>query len=174
MLYTRKGDNGTTGLFGTKDRYSKDSKVFDALGTLDELNSLLGVCRAKSLMYEDIAQDLKYVQECIFIAQAEIAGADKSVTDEKVEDLETRIALLEKKIANPHGFVISGENELSALLDHARAVSRRAERRVIAISNERKVSDSTSKFLNRLSSFLYAAARYISLVNESKESSPSY
>lgn len=166
-----------TGLFATPERFPKDGPVFEALGTLDELNSLLGICRIKSSdrgSELSLADSLRYVQECIFIAQAELAGANKSVTDQKVTNLETRIAQLENKVINPHGFVISGENEFSALLDYARAVARRAERRMITAGKTRELSAGTLKFFNRLSSFLYAAARYTAQSSGVKESSPVY
>ena len=177
MLYTRKGDDGTSGLLGTKKRFPKNSPVYDALGTLDELNSLLGVCRAYAMRKKrkiDIAGEIRNVQEQLFIIQAELAGAPKSILPKHIKELESTIKKFEKLIENPHAFVISGTTELSALLDYARAVSRRAERQVLGAQKTQKVSSPTRTYLNRLSSLLYALARYTATIKGAKESSPSY
>ena len=177
MLYTRKGDDGTSGLLGTKARFPKNSSVYDALGTLDELNSLLGVCRACSLREQggvDMSDKIQNVQERLFIIQAELAGAPKSISSEHIKELETTTEKFEKLIENPHAFVISGTTELSALLDYARAVSRRAEREGLDAHITRKISSPTRTYLNRLSSLLYALARYTASIKGTKESSPSY
>lgn len=177
MLYTRKGDKGMSGLFGTKERFSKDSPVYEALGTVDELNSLLGVCRAHSgkIKNDFISNEILKVQECLFIIQAELAGADKSLEQTAVDNLEQTIEVFESEIANPHSFVIPGATELSALFDYARAVSRKAERTVISTqSGKIIVSPETLAYLNRLSSFLYALARYSVVKEDKKETSPSY
>src|ERR1700690_1050076 len=101
MLYTRKGDSGTSGLFGTKTRLPKNSPVYDALGALDELNSLLGFCSAVSTRKEfriphHIPVLVRGVQERLFIAQAELAGAHKSITEAQVKTLEDSINKLEE------------------------------------------------------------------------------
>ncbi len=176
MLFTRKGDGGTSGLYGTGERLPKDSSVFEALGTLDELNSLLGVCYAAARKSEEegAAVLVRAVQETLFIIQAELAGARKAVEERAVDALEGAIGGLEKKIENPHSFVIAGETELAALFDYARAVSRRAERRVIAADPFRPVSPATRKYLNRLSSLLYALARSAAASKKAAEKEPSY
>ena len=179
MLYTRKGDGGTSGLFGTKERFPKDSPVYEALGTLDELNSLLGLCRAKASAHAnggelDISKEIVRVQEVLFVTQAQIAGAAKEVTQPHVDALETVIGVLESKIENPHAFVIPGATELSALFDYARAVSRRAERTVVAARVQRPLPPAAGAYLNRLSSLLYALARYTAAQEGAKELSPQY
>src|SRR3989344_6023526 len=111
MLYTRTGDDGTSGLFGTSKRFSKDSSVYDALGTVDELNSLLGLCRAHPHRLNPdigISHEIKKVQERLFIIQAELAGAKKSITKLQVEELEGTIDYIERLLRNPHAFVIPG------------------------------------------------------------------
>jgi cob(I)alamin adenosyltransferase len=164
MLYTRKGDTGTSGLFGTKERFAKNDAIYDALGTLDELNSLLGFCRARALHDSCggplIAADILMTQECLFIVQAEIAGSDTKLTKRHLDDLERCIEEYEREFANPHSFIIPGTTELSGMLDYARAVSRRAERAVTSIASRRAISKQSQAYLNRLSSYLYAAARF--------------
>lgn len=176
MLYTRKGDDGTSGLFGTKDRLPKDSPIYDALGALDELNSLLGVCRARLVSYSlfRLHDAVEKSQESLFIIQAELAGAEKALPQEHVDILENAVNSIEKLIENPHAFVIPGATELSGLLDYARAVSRRTERVVISVRADHTISPTSVAYLNRLSSFLYALARYAAAEAKAKESSPSY
>ncbi len=177
MLYTRRGDDGTSGLFDTRERFSKDSLVYHALGTLDELNSLLGICRARIVEIKselDAPGEILKAQERLFIIQAELAGARKSILPVHVSELEGVIAELENKIANPHAFIIPGATALSALCDYARAVSRRTERVVISLHQTRAVSPLTLAYLNRLSSFLYALARYAAKEAHSAELLPSY
>lgn len=177
MLYTRKGDDGTSGLIGTKKRFSKNSPVYDALGTLDELNSLLGVCHAYSLDSKgriNISSEIRNIQENLFIIQSEVAGAPKTILSDHIKELEFAIERIESLIENPHAFVIAGATKLSALLDYARSVSRRAERRVLKICTKNKISLETRIYLNRLSSLLYVLARYSSKVADKRETSPSY
>ena len=176
MLYTRNGDKGTSGLFGTKERLSKDSPVFEALGTVDELNSLLGICRARFAKIKDerISSEILKVQECLFIVQAELARVEKSLEHSHLDSLEQTIQEFESEITNPHSFVIPGVTEFSALFDYARAVSRRAERTVIAAQSGTPVSPETLAYLNRLSSLLYVLARYVAMEKNINELSPSY
>ncbi|HEX8994139.1 MAG TPA: cob(I)yrinic acid a,c-diamide adenosyltransferase, partial [Candidatus Paceibacterota bacterium] len=155
MLYTGKGDNGTSGLFGACERFSKDDPVFEALGMIDELNSLLGVCFAKA--GGDVADALRRVQEDLFVVQAQLAGADKKIEIVRVERLEKEIAEIETALTPPTSFVIAGATELSALLDYARAVARRAERSVVR-AHSSAATPELLKYLNRLSSLLYALA----------------
>jgi cob(I)alamin adenosyltransferase len=177
MLYTRKGDDGTSGLFGTKARFPKNSPIYEALGTVDELNSLLGVCRAHSNSGKrdiNVADEIKKVQECLFIIQAELAGAPKSVSERHIKELERVVEKIEIVIENPHSFLIPGSTKTSALLDYARSLARRTERAVLNTHSARKISSQTLVYLNRLSSLLYALARYVATKEGVKEVSPSY
>ncbi len=177
MLFTRKGDDGTSGLFGTPERLPKDSPLYEALGTLDELNSLLGICFAQADgMHGEppFKPVLRSAQESLFIVQAELAGADKTLTQTNVDALEETIAEFEQRIENPHSFVIAGVSEISAFLDYARTVSRRAERRVLSARTIRETSPATRKYLNRLSSLLYVLARAAGSRTGKKEQKPSY
>jgi cob(I)alamin adenosyltransferase len=177
MLYTRKGDNGTSGLFGTKERFPKNDPVYEALGTLDELNSLLGICRvyANGVGGEiDLPTEIRLAQESLFIIQAELAGSDKHVGAERIESLESVIDGIEDTTGNPHAFVIPGATSLSAFLDYARTVARRAERSIIEVSVRKRLSDESLAYLNRLSSLLYALARYTTMKEGAEEASPTY
>jgi cob(I)alamin adenosyltransferase len=177
MLYTKKGDAGTTQFFDSKkgERTSKNSLRAEALGSLDELNSFLGLCKTKTTT-SYIKKLLEEVQENLFIVQAELAGASKKITDEKVKKLESAIDEIEKEIPSVKGFSIAGGTELSALLDVARTIARRTERAVIAVCDkgEGKLSEESRSYLNRLSSFLFALARLVNHQSGVKEKNPSY
>jgi cob(I)alamin adenosyltransferase len=177
MLYTRRGDDGTTGLFGTAERFAKSGPLYEALGTVDELNSLLGLCRATlggRVAEIDVADALRQAQEYLFVIQAELAGAPKTLSPAQVEALEAMIEHLAATISPPRTFVIAGATALTALLDYARAVARRAERAVIRASVEREITPASRAYLNRLSSFLYAAARYEATRAGVLEEAPTY
>ena len=127
-------------------------------------------------------QDLKIeevihkIQENLFIIQAQVAGADKKIAKEKVKEMEKMIGEIEKKLPPIKTFMISGSTEISALFDFARTLGRRAERRVVAVGEDHLViiDKETLVYLNRLSSLLYAFARYFSIEAGVKESSPKY
>ncbi len=193
MLYTRKGDNGMTGTFGCDQKISKSSAIAEALGALDETNSFLGFCKAKSdelrIMNNEIGvkEIIHNVQQNLFIIQAEVAGAEKNIGGEKVKDLEEIIDWAEKELPEIKTFFISGATELSALFDTARTIARRAERRVVeagepafaksssvAKEGKVKIGKNSLAYLNRLSSLLYALARLSAYKSGAKEESPSY
>lgn len=179
MLYTRKGDTGTTKTFGCDQRVSKSSAIAEALGSLDEMNSFLGVVKClenSSKIIPDLAEILLSVQEKLFIIQAQVAGSDKVLEPEKVTELEQIIDSIEQELPPIKTFFISGGTSLAATLDYARTLARRAERRVVAVSEEGRalVAPSTLAYLNRLSSLLYALARLANHKSGIKEQPPSY
>lgn len=182
MLYTRKGDKGDTGTFGCDQRMSKSSAVAEALGTLDECNSFLGVCKtdskAKSPLLEgySFADMLGWIQQNLFIVQSHIAGAEKTIAKEKIAHIEQAIDAIEKEMPPITTFFVSGGTEFAAKLDFARTLARRAERRVVAVSEEQKanVASEILVFLNRLSSLLYALARLSNHKSGITEKPPTY
>jgi cob(I)alamin adenosyltransferase len=184
MLYTRKGDNGTTKTFGCDQRISKSSAVAEALGALDEANSFLGLARAKAkktsfkvrnkkINFSDLVLDM---QQNLFIVQAEIAGATLSITKDKIEKIENIVDEIEKVLPPIKSFFLSGATETSATFDFARTLVRRAERRVVEVKEEGEavVSGETLSYLNRLSSLLYALARISNKIKGAKETKPNY
>ena len=105
MLYTRKGDNGTTKTFGCDQRISKSSLIAEALGSLDEMNSFLGLCKVKAQEKKFIVSKEKKgneviheIQKNLFIVQAELAGASMSIDEEKVKGLEMMVDSIEKEL----------------------------------------------------------------------------
>lgn len=184
MLYTRKGDDGSTKTFGCDQRISKSSLVAEALGSLDEINSFLGLARAKTagmsfkigsgkIKFSDVILE---VQQNLFIVQAEVAGSPMSISADKVTRVEYIVDEIEKVLPPIKSFFISGATEIGATFDFARTLARRAERRIVAAKEEGKitVSAKTLSYLNRLSSLLYALARISSHVEGAKEIKPDY
>jgi cob(I)alamin adenosyltransferase len=183
MLYTRKGDTGTTKTFGCDQRISKSSIIAEALGSLDEINSYLGFCKVKCsfeklLVSGNVSVDkiVHNIQKNLFIVQAELAGASMFIDEEKVKEVEKIIDSIEKELPPIKTFFISGGTELASIFDIARTISRRAERRVVGVTEEGKtpINKSTLAYLNRLSSLLYAFARLANHRAGIDEESPDY
>ena len=182
-FFTGKGDEGTTKLFDSPQgvRVSKTSPIFETLGMLDELNALTGWCRAACptdfLAGERTAAAiLRDVQDHLFTIQAEVAGAPKCVPPSSVEQLGGVIGGIERSLPPVTTFLVPGGTELSARLDIARAVSRRAERRLVQLheSGERAVSPSGRAYANRLSSLFYALTRLANRYEGAEETPPEY
>lgn len=191
MLYTGKGDNGMTSLYGCDQRLSKSSAIAEALGTVDEINSFLGLVKATAKRdgyslagktFHDIAHE---IQHDLFIVQAELAGADKRMDEAHVTKLEKWIAVAEGELPPIKTFFVPGQTELGALFDVARTVARRAERRVIGALELHAGEEGTPvlgeeekppllAYLNRLSSVLYALARLSVHKSGLKEEAPHY
>ena len=186
MLYTRKGDKGTSKLFCSKpgERLSKTDTVFEALGEIDQLNSLLGLCRAynKNTFIRvkrkkvSVAEIVRSVQDALFVVQAELAGAPKKIKKSALDEMETLINDIEKEMPTIKTFRLSGETKESSWFDYTRAVARHAERKALvhAHKHPKAVSQTTRQFLNRLSSLLYACGRVIAHQKGAKEKPPTY
>ena len=169
-IYTRKGDDGTTGLW-YGGRVPKFSGRPEAYGSVDEAAAALGLCRAAAERDGELYEDILRVQNELFVAGAELATAPEAaerlepgvskISPEMVERLESDIDRYMERVDLPPKFVIPGGTELSARLDVARAAVRRAERRVSALHHEGHLADDTVLvYLNRLSDTLFAMARF--------------
>lgn len=174
MLYTGKGDHGTTKVFGCNLRLPKYALQVEALGDLDELNCKIGLCSAMARERDpQLASMLSTIQEHLFCVQACVGGAEKELSPNALSELEGFIAGAERELPPLHSFVIPGATVLSGALDVARAVARRAERRVAELG-ERPHSLEFLPYLNRLSSALFAAARLAALRAGATEHAPRY
>ena len=182
-LFTRKGDDGTTGTFGCNQRMSKSSATAEALGSLDEINSYLGFVKIRSRDFDfkvpdgrNFSEIINEVQQNLFIIQAETAGADKKITEEKVKKIETIIDEIEKELPPIKSFFVSGGTELSSTLDFSRTLVRRAERRVVEAHENKvpEISEYTLAYMNRLSRLMYALARLSKNVSGITEEPPHY
>ncbi|PIR41053.1 MAG: ATP:cob(I)alamin adenosyltransferase, partial [Candidatus Yonathbacteria bacterium CG10_big_fil_rev_8_21_14_0_10_43_136] len=161
--------------FGCDQRFSKSSAIAEALGTLDEVNSFLGVVKVKAEASE-VSKIISDVQQNLFTIQAEVAGAEKHIGEEKARELGKIINAIETELPPIKTFFVSGGTELASLLDLARALSRRAERRVVGVADEGavRVGKETLAYLNRLSSLLYALARQTNYKSGITEEPPMY
>lgn len=160
-IYTKTGDNGTTGLL-TGKRYKKSNAVFDVLGNLDELNASLGLVSVTKI--KNLSPLIVQIQSDLFIVGALIAG--KKINQKNMEYFETRLQEIEKTIDfyesknNPlTNFILPGGCIDSIYLHAARAICRKTERSFVGYVKSRKYSGIV-KYLNRLSDLLFVLARY--------------
>ena len=169
-IYTRKGDDGSTGLW-YGGRVAKSDMRPEAYGSIDEAASELGLCRVAARDNQELYDDILRIQNELFVAGAELATAPEAagrlqpgvskVTTEMVERLEADIDRYMERVNLPPKFVIPGGTELSARLDVARTAVRRAERRVSAMRESGQLPDDTVlRYLNRASDAIYAMARF--------------
>jgi cob(I)alamin adenosyltransferase len=168
-IYTRKGDDGTTGLlYG--GRVPKDDLRTQVYGTLDETVSVLGLARAHGLVPR-VEEIVTRLQREMFVVGAQLATAEgnqhklevgvSKVSDEMTSRLEAEIDELLAEHPIPNEFILPGETQGSAALDLARSVVRRAEREAVAMDRAGVVADrEIMRYINRVSDLLYALARY--------------
>ena len=175
MIYTKTGDGGTTSLVGGS-RVNKDDVRVEAYGTVDELNSHIGLLaemlRPRQGGYYD---ELKAVQRNLFTLQTLLATEDEALyarlpqlAEEEVEILERQIDTLSDKLPKLHSFVIAGGTLMGAQCHVARTVCRRAERCVVTLSRQTAVDATLLRYLNRLSDYLFVLARY-AVVSEGQQ-----
>lgn len=169
-IYTRTGDDGSTGLW-YGGRVRKSDPRPEAYGSVDEAACALGLCRAAARVDPDLHDDILRIQSELFVAGAELATAAEAaqrlepgvskVSAEMVERLEADIDRYMSHVDLPPKFVIPGGTELSARLDLARSTLRRAERRVVDLHAAGELADaSVLTYINRASDALFAMARY--------------
>jgi cob(I)alamin adenosyltransferase len=167
-IYTKTGDRGETGLFDGS-RASKASPRVEAYGDVDELNAMLGVALAFIREDQELRSCLLDIQRDLFVVGAHLAdpkarveakrGAKASLTEDKVTQLERWIDHFEEQLPPLRQFILPGGSKGGATLHHARTVCRRAERQVVALSQQVDISPLLIIYLNRLSDFLFVAAR---------------
>jgi cob(I)alamin adenosyltransferase len=166
-IYTRKGDDGTTGLYGG-GRVPKDSAAPEAYGTVDEAQAALGLARAAAGKGSELDALLVAVERDLWVLMAELAtepeqahklvdGATR-VTAEMVAALEAHIDAFTARFEQPTEFVVPGEHEVAARLDVARTVVRRAERRSMAVAAP---GSHVLPYLNRLSDLCWTLGRFV-------------
>ncbi len=179
VYYTGRGDNGETSVMG-KGRVKKDDPIVKAIGDIDELNSVVGVVIANT-DDEKVNRNLRIIQDRLFVVGAEIASSlesgikpKSSINENSVKELEKEIDELGKSLPELKKFVLPNGCVSSSYLHLARSVARRAERSAASLSKSNKVNPDILKYLNRLSSFFFAAALYMNKKNNIKETNPTY
>ena len=162
-IYTRTGDDGTTGLFGGP-RVAKDDLRIAAYGTIDELNAFLGLCRVNGLPRE-LDDEVFRIQHELFSLGAELASPDAQssgtalLEEWSVSRLERRIDQFERDLAPLKTFILPGGCAASAALHAARCVCRRAERELVSLAKSAPVRATLLKYVNRVSDLLFVFAR---------------
>lgn len=173
-IYTGTGDKGETSLMGGRTR--KDDPRIEAVGSIDELNSAIGV--AISFQNDKRVVDiLKDIQDRLFTVGAELSAVSDYVktpriNEDHVKDIENKIDGFE--LGEIKKFILPSGTKSSVLLHSARTVARRAERRVTSLANSEKLNEHLLRYLNRLSSLLFALSVYVNRKEGGKEENPSY
>ncbi|OGH33909.1 MAG: ATP:cob(I)alamin adenosyltransferase [Candidatus Levybacteria bacterium RIFCSPHIGHO2_02_FULL_42_12] len=171
-IYTKTGDKGETSLFGGQ-RVSKSDVRVESYGTIDELNSAIGiVLSVTNNKQKTIRKELIKIQNDLF----EIGSALANPTSKSIRDLEKRVGEFEKLIDELtssvpplQNFILPGGGRGGSLLHFARTVCRRAERWTVALSKKEKVDTNILIYLNRLSDLLFTMARYVNWKEKKKE-----
>lgn len=163
-IYTKKGDKGETSLFRGV-RVSKASDLVEAYGTVDELNTVVGM--ATPLDTTDYTKELvNVIQNTLFVLGSDLATPlDKKeridrIDEPDIEYLEKAIDYMETTLPPLKHFILPGGTQAAAVFHHARTVCRRAERAVVRCSYDTEISEFPVKYLNRLSDFFFVLARY--------------
>ncbi|SFJ49827.1 cob(I)alamin adenosyltransferase [Terrisporobacter glycolicus] len=161
-IYTKTGDKGKTSLYDGS-RVDKDDIRVESYGTLDELNSYIGLCT--NYAKDQDKEVLRSIQIKLFAVSAELATREDGkyktpITEDDVVSLEKIIDSYISKIDKMDAFIVPGTSLLSANLHIARTICRKAERRIISLSKVETVNPQLLKYINRLSDVIYAIARY--------------
>ncbi|MDC7289316.1 cob(I)yrinic acid a,c-diamide adenosyltransferase [Blautia schinkii] len=170
-IYTKNGDKGTTDLIRTKNVSKSDDRI-QLVGTIDELTSHLGL--VKTMLDDgDTIRTLEGIQGTLITVMAGVAdpyNREYKINDDKTELLEAEIDRMEAMFERPKKFILPGSCRLSAEIDVARTVARRAERALASVSVKFGADTGTKKYMNRLADYLYVLARYMDARGNSKKS----
>lgn len=167
-IYTKTGDSGTTGLFGGT-RVSKDHLRIETYGTVDELNAIIGIALSNDVsMSSSLREELTDISALLFTLGADLATpidpppvyAIPRVEEQHITWLETMIDAYDTQLEPLKNFILPGGTVGAAHLHHARTVCRRAERIAVSLAHSEDIGAYAVKFLNRLSDYLFTAARY--------------
>lgn len=167
-IYTKAGDDGSTGLIGGQRVRKSDARI-DCVGAVDEINASLGWCAAcaeatQASQLRQIQNDLFVIGSHLALADGATAGASLPLLEESiVSRLEMEIDAAERDLPPLRNFILPGGTEVAARLHLARTVCRRAERRVVAFALDRPVPVVILTYLNRLSDWLFVQARHANL-----------
>lgn len=180
-IYTKTGDKGETSLYSGQ-RVPKNDPFIEAVGTVDECNSAIGIALAhlpKSGPFIEVKKELEAIQHALFDVGAALATPRNRAIHSKLEKtrfdleasrcLEKWIDAMEEKLEPLHTFILPGGHPSGAHLHLARSICRRAERVIVPLNRHTEVSDHVFIYLNRLSDYLFVASRYLNHLNGSPE-----
>lgn len=163
-VVTKTGDKGETSVFDATSkkmrRVSKDGAQIEAIGTIDELNSYIGVVISET-RDTDFHKTLRKIQKELFSIGSIIAGSDLAFTASRAKRLESHIEKIEHDLPSLSNFILPGGQPLAARCMYARALTRRAERSVVAYGVHVKIRKPVRQYLNRLSDYFFVVARKI-------------
>lgn len=172
-IYTKTGDRGTTSLFGGK-RVAKSDLRIDAYGNVDELNSMLGAIIAEVVDVE-IKKPLVRIQSELMVLGSDLATPNDvrikipRVTSVFVSRLEREIDAWEKKLPKLKNFILPSGSPISSKIHLARSIARRSERAISRLADDEKININATKYINRLSDWLFVLARYANLKDGASE-----
>ena len=175
-IYTKKGDYGKTAIIG-KSKLNKHDDRIEAYGTIDELNSYIGLIRCYNHPEFRInTSQLEYIQNTLFRIGAILATANPKkdissivINDSDIAKLESFIDRLEEKLPKLTSFILPGGNKWSSHVQICRSICRRSERRVTLLHEIGPLDVNIIKYINRLSDYLFVLSRYINLINSVEE-----
>jgi cob(I)alamin adenosyltransferase len=174
-IYTKTGDKGETSLFGGK-RVPKDALRIEAYGSVDELNSVIGLCRASNPAHQ-IDSILEEIQNDLFTLGADLATPHDAASSKQIKRissddavrLEKHIDAIEPSLEPLKTFILPGGSRSAAMLHFARTVCRRAERLVVQLGREEYLGEQPVIYLNRLSDLLFMMARWANALSHTPE-----
>ena len=163
-IYTKTGDDGSTGLIGGK-RISKSSQRIIAYGSVDELNSSIGIVLASKLD-DDIHDLLEKIQNDLFVVGADLANPDlkissNRITEDMIKFLESNIDKFESELFPITYFILPGGDSIASQIHLARAISRRTETNIVQLSEKESINKTCLVYMNRLSDLLFVISRVI-------------
>ena len=163
-IYTKTGDDGTTGLQGGK-RVSKSNKRIKSYGAVDEINAKIGIIISQNID-DDFKKHLLKIQNDLFVLGSDLSNPDLSdkknrISVDMITNLEKIIDHFEKELPEITNFILPGGHSFAALLHEARTITRRAETQLISLEESEKINIECKKYLNRLSDLFFVLARAI-------------
>jgi cob(I)alamin adenosyltransferase len=173
-IYTKRGDSGKTDL-ASGERMTKDDTRIEAYGTVDELNSIIGLIGPTK--YEDIDKKLNRVQNHLHTIQAQLSRTDNKgveIESEQILMMEEWINEYEEELEPLRKFILPGGSEIGSKLHNSRTVCRRAERRVVTLLGEGNEVGLCIEYLNRLSDAMFIFARVVNKRDDIEEKNPTY
>ena len=168
-IYTRTGDDGTTGL-GDGSRIEKDHIRMQAIGSIDEVNSLIGLMIAEMDETDELRSLFTEIQHDLFDLGGELCiPGYQLINESRVSDIEAKLDELNEELPPLKNFILPGGNKAAGFCHMARSVCRRAERDMVTLARDTEVNAAGKKFINRLSDLLFVCARILARRNNGEE-----